>query len=176
MAFPAALRCCLPLYRKRRLPQRKIFRGSITRPIHSLSTLRGLGYPSTFPPRKTRFWLLASFARRGWLPAGSHCKVSGCLCHPSSSHQLPGAPIGFFKEFSAQSLSAPKHPAKSLSPRRRGGRGCRGKKKSRLPSQSSARAGWVAARALRARATLARISLAEAVQMNGFGAALWFAM
>lgn len=40
-------------------------RGSITRPIHSLSTLRRVGRPS---PRKTRFRLLASFAGRGFLP------------------------------------------------------------------------------------------------------------
>ena len=51
------------------------FRGSITRPGNSLSTLRCLGHHLW---RKTRFWLLASFARRGWLPAGSHYEVSGC--------------------------------------------------------------------------------------------------
>ena len=39
-------------------------------------------------PRKTRFWLLASFARWGWKPTGSHYKVSGCLGHPSSSSRL----------------------------------------------------------------------------------------
>jgi len=34
----------------------------------------------------------------------------------------------------------------------------------------------VSSRTFLARATLARMSLAEAVQMNGFGAALWFVM
>jgi len=52
------------------------FRGSITRPSGSLCTLRGLGYPSTFPPRNTRFRLLASFTERGWLPAGDKREVS----------------------------------------------------------------------------------------------------
>jgi hypothetical protein len=41
------------------------FRGSITRPMPSLSTLRRVGHPS---PRKTRFRLLACFAGRGLLP------------------------------------------------------------------------------------------------------------
>ena len=96
------------------------YRGSITRPMHSLSTLRSAGRPV---PRKTRFWLLASFARWGWIPTGSHCKVSGCLCHPSSSPRLglahsprssarsPRSPrlIGF-KGVSAHKLRAPTHP------------------------------------------------------------------
>jgi len=51
----------------------KTFRGSITRPAFSLSTLRRVGCPS---PRKTRFWLLASFARWVWSPTGSRCEVS----------------------------------------------------------------------------------------------------
>ena len=46
-------------------PTARCFRGSITRPRHSLSTLRRVGHPS---PRKTRFRLLASFAGRGLLP------------------------------------------------------------------------------------------------------------
>jgi hypothetical protein len=44
--------------------------------------------------RKTRFWLLASFARRGWLPAGSHYEVSGALLTFASFlliQALPGA-------------------------------------------------------------------------------------
>ena len=38
-------RYCLPPYPQRRLPQINAFRGSITRPACSLSTLRGHGYP-----------------------------------------------------------------------------------------------------------------------------------
>jgi hypothetical protein len=46
-----------PLCPRRRLPRRNS-RGSMTRPWHSLSTLRGLGRPSA--ARKTRFPLLAT--------------------------------------------------------------------------------------------------------------------
>ena len=46
---------------RRRLPRWK-FRGSITRPLPSLSTLRSGGHP---PPRKTRFRLLAQLCRAG---------------------------------------------------------------------------------------------------------------
>ena len=42
----AALRCCLPPFGRRRLPRFPTFRGSITRPAHSLSTLRRVGYPT----------------------------------------------------------------------------------------------------------------------------------
>ena len=35
-----AHQCCLPQFKQRRLPQYACFRGSITRPVHSLSTLR----------------------------------------------------------------------------------------------------------------------------------------
>jgi len=44
------------------------FRGSITRLLRTLSTLRARVAPWL---RKTRFWLLAGFARRAWFPAGS---------------------------------------------------------------------------------------------------------
>ena len=51
-----------------RAPARN-FRGSITRPWHSLSTLRGEGHPS---PRKTRFRLPARLCRAGFVhPQGS---------------------------------------------------------------------------------------------------------
>ena len=40
----AARRCCLPLSRQCRLPRLLCFRGSITRPTHSLSTLRRMNY------------------------------------------------------------------------------------------------------------------------------------
>jgi hypothetical protein len=46
-----------------------IFRGSIARPGHSLSTLRS---GSCLPPRKTRFRLLAKLCRAGFVhPQGS---------------------------------------------------------------------------------------------------------
>jgi hypothetical protein len=41
----AALRCGLPCGKRRRLPRRVPFRGSITRPTHSLCTLRSRGRP-----------------------------------------------------------------------------------------------------------------------------------
>jgi len=46
---------CLPCFQARRLPQERLFRGSITRPTGSLSTLRSYGRPH---PRKTRFRLV----------------------------------------------------------------------------------------------------------------------
>ena len=44
----AASRCCPRLCPRRGLP-RRVFRGSITRPLHSLSTLRSDGYPDATP-------------------------------------------------------------------------------------------------------------------------------
>jgi hypothetical protein len=58
----AALRCCRRTVRRQRLPHSEQFRGSITRPIHSLSTLRRSGHPDL---RKTRFWLLARLCQAG---------------------------------------------------------------------------------------------------------------
>jgi hypothetical protein len=54
-------RCCLPPCQRRRHP-RVDFRGSITRPVRSLSTLHDDGHP---PPRKTRFRLGTSLGRAG---------------------------------------------------------------------------------------------------------------
>src|SRR5690554_1886682 len=51
------------------------FRGSITRPIHSLSTLRSGGYPT---PRKTRYRLVANLGRVGLSPTGFHFILSAC--------------------------------------------------------------------------------------------------
>ena len=50
-----------------------IFRGSITQPTHSLSTLRGCGRPHA--ARKTRFRPMVIFAGRGQ-PRGEIKKVS----------------------------------------------------------------------------------------------------
>ncbi len=61
--------CCLPAFENcRRLPLPQ-FRGSITRPIHSLCTLRSGGYPT---PRNTRCRLVASLGRVGLSPTGFH--------------------------------------------------------------------------------------------------------
>ncbi len=59
--------CCLPSIEGCRRPQRSTFRGSITRPIHSLCTLRSGGYPT---PRNTRYRLVASLGRVGLAPTG----------------------------------------------------------------------------------------------------------
>lgn len=56
-----ALRYCLPRNQPRRPPRASAFRGSITRPMHSLSTLRGYGRPHA--ARKTRFRLVINLYR-----------------------------------------------------------------------------------------------------------------
>ena len=66
---PTVHSCCLPSARLRRHPPLRRFRGSITRPARSLSTLR----PSArAPTRKTRFRLVANLCRVGlithWVP------------------------------------------------------------------------------------------------------------
>src|SRR5690554_550710 len=63
----AAGSCCLPSFEGCRRPRRSTFRGSITRPIHSLCTLRSGGYPT---PRNTRYRLVASLGRVGLAPTG----------------------------------------------------------------------------------------------------------
>ena len=65
-------------------------------------TLPGLRFAAqvTLEPRKARFWLLASFARWGWLPTGSHREVSGLLCHPIPPAQAwPGALQEFIEKY-----------------------------------------------------------------------------
>ncbi len=58
-----------PLEETRTTPTTCAFRGSITRPSVSLSTLRRRPYGMS--PRKTRFRLVASLCRAGFVPAGS---------------------------------------------------------------------------------------------------------
>ena len=58
-----ARRCCLPCHPRRRLPGR-VFRGSITRPAGSLSTLRSAGHPDT---------------AQDSLPAGGHLCRAGLI-------------------------------------------------------------------------------------------------
>ena len=43
----STLGCCLPSYQGRRHSRRQTYRGSVTRPMHSLSTLRSAGCPDT---------------------------------------------------------------------------------------------------------------------------------
>ena len=72
-------------------PAACVFRGSITRPAHLLSTLRSHGYPSpSLRPRKTRFRLVALLGRAGFEPAGFLREVSVMLSRymPSSSPRL----------------------------------------------------------------------------------------
>ena len=57
-----------------------VSRSSMTRPVHTLSTLRPRGHPVG---RKTRFRLpQPSLAGRDWLPAGFHYEVSSGLLIP----------------------------------------------------------------------------------------------
>ena len=84
----AALWCCLPPFGRRRLPRLSAFRGSITRPAHSLSTLRRVDCSTTTQDSLPDGW--PTLSGRDWLPAGSHRKVSG---HPILLSQAsPGAP------------------------------------------------------------------------------------
>ena len=69
------------------------FRDSITRPAHSLCTLRHCRYRQ---PRNTRFRLGASLDRSGFEPAGFRCKVSArsSLLPPCPSFAWRTMPIG----------------------------------------------------------------------------------
>ena len=92
--------CCLPAFENcRRLPLPQ-FRGSITRPIHSLCTLRSGGYPT---PRNTRCRLVASLGRVGLSPTGFHDILSTfsvsrmsrlCLAHSNPVYgRSGGSPV-----------------------------------------------------------------------------------
>jgi hypothetical protein len=65
------------------------FRGSITQPARSLSTLRGSDH-SDSTPRKTRYPLAANLGGAGLEPAGLHSKVS--LGNVTSHHFDPPSP------------------------------------------------------------------------------------
>lgn len=75
-------------------PTTRTFRGSITRPSASLSTLRRRPYG--IRPRKTRFRLVASLCRAGFTPAGSPTRgfrsVDDSLHRFPLSQASPGAP------------------------------------------------------------------------------------
>jgi hypothetical protein len=70
-----ARRCCLPPLQRRRPPQSVQFRGSITRPAHSLSTLRRVSCLTATQDSLPDGW--PAFPGGSWLPAGSQRKVSG---------------------------------------------------------------------------------------------------
>ena len=74
-------RCCLPCWLTTSAPHSVTFRGSITQPVRSLSTLRSSDY-SDRTPRKTRFPLAANLGGAGLSPAGFLQEVS-TLCFNS---------------------------------------------------------------------------------------------
>ena len=76
----AAIRCCLPPIEQRRHPRLSQFRGSITRPAHSLSTLRSMGCPN---------------ATQDSLPAGGQPLPGGVLPHwvPLQSFRAASFPL-----------------------------------------------------------------------------------
>ena len=89
LGHSSAFRCCLALSGRRRLPQLS-FRGSITRPVHFLSTLCGRGSPlrhtrlgsggwPALPDR--RDYLLGSITRFQLL-VSCFLLVQACLAHP----------------------------------------------------------------------------------------------
>src|SRR5205823_8673682 len=82
-------RYCLPLQLTASAPHSVTFRGSITRPVRSLSTLRSSDY-SDRTPRKTRFPLAATLGGAGLSPAGLLQEVS-TLCFNSHRFLLLGA-------------------------------------------------------------------------------------
>lgn len=86
-SHPAGL-CSLPVLedcRRLLLPQ---LRGSITRPTHSLCTLRSSGYPT---PRNTRFRLVASLVRVGDVNIGTDSCASA-MCPSDDSNDWPPLP------------------------------------------------------------------------------------
>ena len=74
-----ARRCGLPLLAQRRLPRLRFFRGSITRPIHPLSTLRRMDHSTT---TQDSLPAVASFAGQD----ASSCKV------PTKGFSYPSHP------------------------------------------------------------------------------------
>jgi len=91
----AACRCCLPQFSRRRLPRQVFLRGSITRPIRSLCTLRHVRYRT---PRNTRFRLLAKLCRVGlvthWVPSEGFA-VKFLLLQASLAHANPRLRVKF---------------------------------------------------------------------------------
>ena len=93
-------RCSLPPFEQRRPPRRTCFRGSITRPACSLSTLRRSGHPLR---RKTRFRLMVGLYR-------------------TARTSPPDTSEGFIRCLSSTSASSPPSPSfawRTQSPRPR---------------------------------------------------------
>ena len=77
-------RCCLPSLQKRQPHDVGRFRGSITRPAYSLSTLRRMSYPTTAQDSLPARWL--GFDGVGLAPTGFHSQIS-------RRHRLPPFPM-----------------------------------------------------------------------------------
>ena len=88
-----ALRCCLPLFRRRRLPLRYILSG-LNHAAYPLAVYASQPrLPVDVQPRKTRFRALAGLLGRAWLPAGTLRKVSISSAFDFLLSQAwPGAP------------------------------------------------------------------------------------
>lgn len=86
-ACPAYTACpyCLPQRQQRRLPLARFYRGSITRPIDSLSTLHPIRYRTR---RKTRFRLVANLYRVGFSPTGLHYVISAKISFAFQTSRL----------------------------------------------------------------------------------------
>jgi hypothetical protein len=89
---------------RRRPPSLRGFRGSITRPMHPLSTLRSHGRPCTSSrPRKTRCRLVGQPCRSGLSPAG-------CFVRFPSPTWLPPHPGFAWRTYFATSARLPFWP------------------------------------------------------------------
>jgi hypothetical protein len=78
LAIPA-VPCCLPLCARRRLSRLPFFRGSFTRPVHSLCTLRSSGCPKTTQHSVLGWWL--AFAGRDSHPLDTYARFQSFLHH-----------------------------------------------------------------------------------------------
>ena len=74
LALLRTSRCCLPVFRYRRPPQEPYFRGSITQPTCSLSTLHDAGRPNAAQDSLPVCWLDVDWA--GFAPAGFQSRIS----------------------------------------------------------------------------------------------------
>ena len=82
---PTTCRYCLPYIHTTSAPTTNLFRGSITQPAHSLSTLRNTGYPN---------------ATQDSLPAGGQPLPDGIHC-----------PLGPSTRFQQYTITASPHPS-----------------------------------------------------------------
>ena len=84
------------------------FRGSITRPVHSRSTLRSFP-PSAevVRPRKTSFRLVVNLGRVGLATHKVPCEVSAFSTYPSSSPQALPVATAYLAKIGNQRLEKP---------------------------------------------------------------------